>query len=108
MGQSKSRHSTQGQGLTWSDPGHDNAGFICLAAFETERGADFPHFFKIDLARPIWRFLRRGEGWCAGEKMNAAGCIYALPSASLVCVTSNFVTGCEKHVILAAYDTAVR
>src|SRR6266403_148575 len=26
MGQSKSRHSTQGQGLTWSDPGHDNTG----------------------------------------------------------------------------------
>ena len=45
-----------------------------LGVIETERGENYPHFFKVDLIPPIWRFLRRDEGGCdaSGELMNGA------------------------------------
>ncbi len=73
-----------------------------LGVIEAERGANYPHFFKVDLTPPIWRFLCSDEGGRVGELMNGADCSYTPHSASLVCVNSSFVTGCGKHVILAA------
>ncbi len=80
--------------------------FLWLGVIETERGANYPLFFKVNLAPPLWRFLRRDDGGCASELMNGADCIHTPPSAFLVGVSSDLFTGCRKHVIQAAYNAA--
>lgn len=64
------------------------------------------HFFTVDLAPSILKFLLRDEGGCFNELIMGVNC--TLHSALLVCVSTIIVTGCERHIVRGAYQPTVR
>jgi hypothetical protein len=67
-----------------------------LGVIEATRPELCPAFFEVDLAPCILRFLCRDDGVYCSELMKGTDCI--LHSASLVYISSTFVTRCGRHV----------